>query len=290
MYRLSLLLSLIVLWACTKEVVKKESEIVAPEFTQTAYIIKETVNLRRSNSTRSGIIKKLSDGQPVRIIRNLNGWYEIYDNEGARGWVRTDMAGPSNLSRTRLARAFVDSVLPAYNAEMYFDKTDLYQTIYLILPASYYNSKDKAENYARNIARNYQKSVYPGNIEIRVMQKNRQDLFIRFQLQAIDNPDTPVPIINEGILISLKQNDWQIEANVAVPLDMTHAKLLEQARSISSTYKLPYIKVEVFQAVNNESGRAYLQNHDNKPADPALCRLYYLEDKDGEYYKYDYCK
>ena len=74
---LSLLIILIVLFACTKKSIIKDVELSISA--STAYVIKETVNLRSTYNTNSQIIKKLNDGQPVSIIRNENGWYEIYD-------------------------------------------------------------------------------------------------------------------------------------------------------------------------------------------------------------------
>ena len=286
----SLLFILIVFVACTKEVIKKESEATGAESASTAYVINETVNLRSNNNTNSTIIKKLKDGQQVSIIRNLDGWYEVYDDEHNQGWLRSDMVGPKELSRTTLATAFVDSILPAFNTTMYFDKTDLYKTIYLVLPESYYESISKAESLAKKIGSAYQEKVYPGDLEIRIMKKNTDDLFSRLNLKAIGNANLPIPIINKGQLISITQKKWQIKIDVAVPADISKSELLQQARSISAKYELPYTKVEIFQAINNKIGRGYLKNHDQKPADASVCKLYYLEDKDGEYYKYDHCE
>lgn len=285
---LSFFLSLILLFACTKKSIKKDEEI--SDLSSTAYVIKETVNMRSDNSTSSQIIKKLNDGQEVNIIRNDNGWYEIYDNEREKGWLRSDMVGPKELSRTLLATAFVDSLLPGLNADMYFDKTDLYKTIYLVLPHKYYDSQKNAAMYAKKIGKKYQEKVYPGNLEIRIMKKNREDLFTQLQLEAIGNANIPIPIIRKGRLISLNQENWQILINIAVPSDITKSELLNQARVISAKYDLPYKKIEIFQAVDNKTGRIYLNNHTKKPFDTGICKLYYLEDKDGEYYKYNTCR
>ncbi|MBN1409152.1 MAG: SH3 domain-containing protein [Calditrichaceae bacterium] len=281
---------LIVLAACTKESLKKETTLTDRESASTAFVIKETVNLRSNNTTHSAIIKKLNDGQQVRIIRNVNGWYEIYDDENNTGWLRSDMVGPKELSRTKLAAAFVDSILPAYNSTVYFDNTDLYKTIYLILPESYYQSENKAESLAGKIGAVYQEKVYPGDLEIRIMKKNTDDLFSRIYLKAIGNADLPVPIIQKGRLISLYQKNWQIKIGIAVPADISKSELLQQARSISAKYELPYNKVEIIQAIDNSIGQSYLLNHSRKPADVSVCKLYYLEDKDGEYYKYNHCE
>ena len=122
------------------------------------------------------------------------------------------------------------------------------------------------------------------------MNKNSEDLFTRLQLKAIGEASIPIPIIKKGRLIFFSQANWQIKINIAVPSDITNSELLEQARSISSIYELPYTKVEIFQAVDDNIGRAYLANHEKKPADSGMCKLYYLEDKDGEYYKYNHCE
>ena len=287
---LGIFLILIILIACNKKVIKNQPETSESNLSSSAYVIKETVNLRSNHNTNSPIIKQLNDGQPVSIIRNENGWYEINDEGHTKGWLRSDMVGPKELSRTLLATTFVDSILPAFKAEMYFDKTDLYKTIYLILPANYYESAASTENYARKIGQAYQKKVYPGDLEIRVMQPNRHDLFTQIQLKAIGDPNMPVPILKWGRLISIDQNNRKVRINVAVPAKLTNIQLLEQARSISGKYNLPYSKVEIFQAVDNTEGRTYLHNHDIKPTDSTFCRLYYLEDKDGEYYKYNFCE
>lgn len=285
----SLLLILIIFFACSKKSIKKDSALDLKS-TSTAYIIKETVNLRSVNNTNSEIIKKLNDGQSVSIIRNVNGWYEIFDDEQDKGWLRSDMVGPKELSRTLLASTFVDSVIPRFKTDIYFDNTDLYKTIYLILPQTYYKSSIKAEAYATQIGKIYQKKVYPGNLEIRIMQKNREDLFARLQLKAIGDANMPIPIIKKGRLVSIDQINWQIKMNIAVPEEVTNSELLKQARSISSKYDLPYSKIEIFQAVDNKSGRTYLIDHTKKPSDLSICKLYYFEDKDGEYYKYNHCE
>jgi hypothetical protein len=280
---------LTIFFACTKESLKRDTSLDLA-LTSQVYVIKEVVNLRGSNSTSSPIIKKLNDGQSVTIIRNINGWYEIYDDELTKGWLRSDMVGPRNLSRTLLATAFVDSILPNYKADIYFDNTDLYKTIYLILPQTYYKSVGKAETYARQIGKKYQEKVYPGSLEVRIMHKNREYLFSRLKLKAIGDANMPVPIIKKGRLLSVDQNNWQIQIYIAVPPEITNSELLEQARSISAKYDLPYSKVEIFQALDSTIGRTNLKNNNLKPENPKICKLYYLEDKDGEYYKYNHCE
>ncbi len=282
------LLILTILLACTTKSMKKNTEIPEAESISTAYVIKEIVNLRSDNNTNSEIIKKLMNGQQIGIIRNVNGWYEVYDDERNKGWLRSDMVGPKELSRTLLATAFVDSVLPGFKTKMYFDKTHPYKKIYLILPNNYYESQSKAENYARQIGKVYQEKVYPGELEIRIMNKSSEELFTRLQLKAMDNPTMPVPILQKGRLVSINQKNWQIKITIAVPSDIANSELLEQARDISSIYELPYNTVEIYQVIDNKPGLTYSESHTQKSADVHLCKLYYLEDKDGEYYKYNH--
>ena len=122
------------------------------------------------------------------------------------------------------------------------------------------------------------------------MNNSNEELFTRLQLKAIDNPTLPIPIIKKGRLVSINQKNWQVKISIAVPPDITNSELLEQARDISAIYELPYNKVEIYQVINNTLGRTYSKNHIQKPSDIRMCKLYYLEDKDGEYYIYNHCE
>ena len=105
-----------------------------------------------------------------------------------------------------------------------------------------------------------------------------------------------ITISDNGILTQkkiLKFSELIIDEDVdyvTLELSGTNSELLKQARSISSKYDLPYSKIEIFHAVDNKSGRTYLIDHTKKPSDLSICKLYYFEDKDGEYYKYNHCE
>lgn len=285
---------LLALFACTPEAVKKEAEPAngtAALSAPVAFVHAETVNLRSDYSTNAEVIRQLKDGERVIIERNVNGWYQVQTGEsGHTGWVRSDLVGPRHLSRTKMAAAFVDSILPAFNAEMFFDKEDLYKTIYLRLDSDFYESEQKAEARARKTGRAYQEKVFPGAIEIRVLEKNTDDLFLTLNLDKIGNAGVPVPIVQTGRLVGLLEKNYQVKVFVAVPDSVSREALLETARRISATYAIPYTKAEVYLATDNTAGLRYLKNKDYKPEDSSICRLYYLEDKNGEYFKYNYCK
>jgi hypothetical protein len=285
------LTAIFLIFSCNPRAVKKEipKPKPAPNY-PAAYIIKETVNLRADGNTASTVVKQLKDGEKVYLIQNEQGWYEVRDENGDQGWLRSDLVGPEDLSYTRKATFFVDSLLPRFNSQMFFDKEDLYKTAYLILPDEYYKSESKAETYAKELGTLYQEKVYPGDVELRVMTKDRKNLFKRINIQAIGNPNTPVPVIEAGRLISLTESNHHVKVKIAVKEDPGDKELLGEARKISRQYELPYTKAEIYIARDIKAGLEYLKDPSNKPVNPeTICLLYYLEDKDGEYYKFDFC-
>lgn len=291
MYRnFGITLLLIFLVSCGPKVVKKEpvpAKEEEPSLPQ-AWVIKEAVNVREEGTTNAPVVTTLNDGDKVYLIKNKGGWYKIRYAGNELGWVRSDLVGPRYLSRTILARTFVDSILPALNAEMYFDKDEPFRIIYLIIPESDYSSKSRAAQKAREIGRVYQEKVYPGDLEIRIMNPDAQkELFMKIQLEAVSLPDTPVPIIEYGRLHTLDTPDFgEVRLWVLVPDSLSNEKGLEMARSISSIYAYPYTKAEIFLVENSPEGRNYLQDPDVEKISEPVIKLYYLEDKDGEYYQF----
>lgn len=294
MYRsITILVLLYLLNACSPYAAREktpEDKSSPAESVRTGYVLKENVNLRAGGNTRSEIVNTLSDGDEVRIHRNVRGWYEITADNHAHGWIRSDLIGPRSLSHTRMAAAFTDSTLPAFKSELYFDKTELYRTIYLILPENYYGSESGANAQARKIGDAYQEMVYQGDIEIRVMKPTTQELFSKIHLPAIGDAEIPVPILDHGWLVSLKTpKKYQVVLNIAVPETVRDTDLLQMARNISGIYGYPYTKAEIFMVNDNVNGLRQLHMTNQSLSDPSDCRLYYLEDKDGELYKYGYC-
>ncbi len=294
MYRLiTVMILLYTMIACSPQPVRKElpgdkSSTVGS--LKTGYVLKEKVNLRAQGNTRSEVVNTLNDGDEVRIHRNVHGWYEISAENHIHGWVRSDLIGPRSLSHTRMAAAFADSTLPAFQSELYFDKTELYRTIYLILPEKYYMSESSAKAQARNIGEAYQEVVYQGDIEIRVMKPATQELFTKVHLPAIGDNEIPVPVLDHGWLVSLKTpKKYQVLLNIAVSENIKDPDLLKMARKISGIYSYPYTKAEIYVVNDNANGLRHLNMTRENSAVSTDCRLYYLEDKDGELYKFGYC-
>lgn len=276
--------------SCNPSTVKKEPGHVqtSPAY-PSLFVIKEQVNLRSRPSAQS--LKKgvLQDGDELQVLENQNGWYKIITDDGKRGWLRSDLAGPRNLSLTRMASAFTDSILPAFNAKMFFDKTDLYKTIYLTLDTKFYASQKRARREAQKIGRAYQQKVYHGSLEIRVMHPNTKELFLRVNLPAIGLAKIPVPVLKYGVLISLQEKNKAVSIYSAVPDSISNIELLRAARKISARYEYPFTKTEIYMVNDSPAGLNYLMHLKNKPADKKICRLYYLEDADGEDYRFRFC-
>lgn len=287
---LTLFLLIFVFYSCTPSIVKKDKTDVAAHRTFPAlYVIKEQVNLRDAPTTQSKKITILEDGDELRVHRNTNGWYQVVTDEGTQGWLRSDLAGPRSLSLTRMAFAFTDSVLPAFNAEMFFDKTELYKTVYLTLDPSLYISQEKTRSQAKKIGTAYQQKVYRGATEIRVMHPDSKELFLRFNLPAKGLAKIPVSVLDYGRLFSLQEKDKAVTVLVAVPDSISDKNLLKAARKISAKYDYPFNKAEIYMVSDSPAGMIYLKTFDEKPAQTNVCRLYYLEDADGEDYRFRFC-
>ena len=281
---------IISIWACSPSGVKKDTtgspfKGIYPAL----YVVKEQVNLRSKPGLSGAVIATLSDGDEIQVIENKNGWYYLNTDNGKQGWLRSDLAGPRSMSLTRMASAFSDSILPAFNAKMFFDKTDLFSKVYLTLPPSFYSSKKKAKMLARKIGKVYQKKVYSGNIEILVMRPKSDELFLSMNLPAVGLTDIPIPILKHGVLFNLEETDRKVAIYVAVSNTVTNKALLKAARDISAIYDYPYTKAEIYMVTNSTAGRHYLQHFNTPPNDKSVCRLYYLEDGDGEDYRFNFC-
>ena len=291
--RLIALLIVVLLFSCGPQVVKKEigeEKPVARKNTIPAYVLPETVNLRQQANPGSSVIRQLTGGEPVYVSKNINGWYEVQTEDGQKGFIRSDLVGPRSLSYTTLASAFVDSVLPNFRAEMFFDKTDLYKTVYITLKPEYYASQTRAKDMARKIGKAYQQKVYPGAVELRILKPNGKDLFAKVKLRAKGIDALSLPVLPFGRLIRVDNQNSQVALYIAVPDSVTDKALLKTARKISSHFGYEVSKIEIYFANDTAEGLALLNKlPGGVSARKGLCRLYYLEDKDGEYYKFASC-
>ena len=286
---LSVLIVILVFISCNTSVVKKEMVTVPSSPLPSLYVLKEKVNLREKASSRSAKITTLEDGQELFVKENRNGWYKISTEEGLSGWVYSKLAGPVNLSPTRMASAFVDSVLPAFGVEMFFDKKELYKTVYLTLPASYYASPNKAKKFAAEIGKAYQKKVFHGAVKINVLKPQSKDIFLKFKLKAIGPDNIPLPEIKTGYLAKIEEKNKQVRIFIAVNDSINNKILLKSARSISAQYDYPFTKSEIYFISDTAEGLSFIKDMNKLPRNRRVCRLYYIEDKNGEDYHFDFC-
>ncbi len=280
------------LLACVpKELKKKEpSQLKDSLAAIESYVLKESVNLRAASSTESGIVCRMVDGDAIQVIDNQMGWYKVITEDGRQGWIRSNLAGPRNLSMTRMASVFVDTMLQDFNAEMYFDKKDLYKTLYLTLPEPAYKSKTEVSSLAKKIGRLYQEKVYPGKIEIRVLNPQSQELFLRLNLTAIGIANVPVPFLLTGRLLKLQEKNKTVTLVVAVSDSINNKMLLKTARNISAQYDYPFRKTDIYFVSAAQAGLSFAKDMSIEPKDKSICRLYYFEDKNGEDYYFDFCQ
>jgi len=255
----------------------------------TLYVVKEQVNLRAQASSSSEKIATLEDGAALQVSDNKNGWYQVKTSEGKQGWLRSDLAGPRELSLTRMASAFNDSIMPAFGGELFFDNNDLFKIIYLKLEPSFYSSKTKSEEKAKKIAEAYQAKVYPGKLVARIMDPQTDELFTRIVLPAKALANVPLPILDYGRMFSLKEHKKSVTIKVAIPDSVPDSKLLKAARRISARYDFPFIRAEIYMVSDNSAGMAYLRGRAEDQINKRVCRLYYLEDANGEDYRFHFC-
>jgi SH3-like domain-containing protein len=282
---------ILLLLSCSKTIVQKDvpkTEEIKPIY-PTAYIIKESVNIRTKPTAKAPIKTQLKDGDKIELIKNQKGWYHITNAENIDGWVRSDMVGPKNLSRTILASAFIDSTLPNFNVKMFFDKKDLYKIVYLIFPDQDYKNPKNLKMKAKKIAKQYQKEVYPGAVELRIMRTDEKTLFKKIKLKPRSIADIPHPIIRHGRLIELSVNSKdELIIKIVVPDSIGNQKLLKMAKNISKIYDYRIKKIEIFMGLDSQEGIEYLKRpKDHKKS--TLCKLYYLEDAAGEYHSFKQC-
>ncbi len=285
------ILFLFTLMACTGTFRETQKRTTAPALISgySAYVVKPKINLRSRPSGRATVVAVLEDGNEVRIIKNNNGWLKVQDLDGHSGYVRSDLIGPRNLSRARLAAAFNDSIMPRFNAELFLDKTATYKIVYLTLPEKYYTTKAKARKQAKMIGRAYQQQVYPGAVEIRILKPKSKDLFERIKLSAKGYAGNKLPVLPFGRIIKWRQKNYGIRIWVAIPANIGHKKLLKTARKISATYDLPVNKTEIYFVLDEPDVVRNVRKRETNLRRAEACILYYLEDKNGEDYHFNFC-
>lgn len=291
MRRLSLFIFSIILFFGCQPSLKKEPSTTEKSFINfpLLYVVKENVNLRALPKAGSDRLATLVDGTAIRVSDNKNGWYRVHTDDGKQGWLRSDLAGPRELSLTRMASAFNDSIMPAFGGELFFDKKDLFKVIYLKLEPPFYNSISKAQKKATKIATAYQEKVYSGKLEVRIMRPETDAFFTKVTLPAKGMSSVPLPILDYGRLFALNEHHKSVTIRIAVPDSIPDSKLLKAARRISARYDYPFIRAEIYMISDNPGGLSYLRAGSVDAPDQRVCRLYYLEDANGEDYRFRFC-
>ncbi len=274
MYLLALVIIILFL-SCTPKI-KKELPPVStavPKISGTyLWAYKPTANIRESNSAKSRKIVAIADGDSVLVIKNVEGWYEIFFNQN-RGWIRSDLVGTKNLSVYRKAVSFSDSLADNFDIRLYFDKKIQHKRIFLEFPQSEYSSKNNIENKTKELGKKYQETVYSGKVTIQVIEPKKQSEYLTINLAGAPNAVLKLPVIRFGILdeiIVINKNELKLIVSINEHIE--NALLLKEARKIAGSFPLTLKKVNI--TFKNKSQK---------------CILSFVEDASGEHYKFNFC-
>ena len=287
-----LLIIIVGLISCAPKVVKKEPEPLKTPVVKTyfnGYVIRDNTNLREEPSTRSMKINKINDGEEVQVLQNKNGWYEVVTSQNQQGWIRSDFVGPENMSYTRMAAAFVDSTLKTFETELFIDENDPYEIIYMVLPQRFYENKAHVRRYADEIGRLYQKQVYPGEVQIRILQADKKTLFTRSILQKSGPVFLKAPYLKFGRPYSFELANNEITLKVLIPIGLSDKVLTEMAYEAAGKYGSDISKVEIYLVEDTDEGFKFFSQENYIPKNKTTCRLFYLEDSQGPDIKTNFC-
>jgi len=276
-YLSGLLLTLLLL-ACQPAAVRDNNSISESRELPAGYeawIIRETANLRSRPDIGSEAVAQLKDGEILRVTGQQDQWLNVQTEDGYSGWLRMDLAGPRNLSRTALARTFADSVLPNFKASLFFDKTALYRIIYLQFTDPEYYRSPRMKDLVNQIGTAYQERVYPGEVEIRLMQEDQEKPVFRKTFPAIGPAVMPSPLLPSGRLKDIFwDRNFSIRAEILIPETLTMKEKLEVAETCAAGYPLPVQTIEI-RLFGMETGR---------------CLFFFREDKNGTEYRETGCQ
>ena len=270
-------LVMLVIWGCAaKEELKAppaETNEPEPPAGSLLWVIKPSINIRQENSAGSEKIGELADGDSAFVQHNQDGWYKIRTTDGKAGWVRSDLLAPRNISIFRKAVEFADRLKENRDIDLYFDQKLQQARVYLSFPASAYTSADAVEQTAREIITGYQNQVYRGDVDVHVLKPGNEDEYLSFEQKGQPNPDPVIPVIPYGRLVTVDDSDPNtIGLTVVLNEDVDQDRLLKAARKMVETYPISYRKVTI----------TFLTPDQN-------CRLWFVEDSQGEMYKFDKC-
>jgi hypothetical protein len=265
----------------TKESIEppaKDMDKKAIDHNNLLWVFKPDINIRGSASGTGDKIMSLSDGDSVIVISNVDGWYQIKTMEGQSGWIRSDLLGPKELSAFRSAVTYTEKLKTKENINLYFDKKLYHKRVYISYPPDMYSSRQKIEKKTRDIVENYQQQVYRGPVSVVVLKPGTDEEYMTLEFDGAINADPMLPIIPFGRIEHIDRNNPRdIKLIYSVPAELSDDQLIETARQLVPKFPISYQRVEITFKDSPYSP--------NKP-----CRLWYVEDKNGEEYRIDKCK
>jgi hypothetical protein len=275
------ILSLFILYGCsTKEsVVTPDSDIDKDDIYQDAllWVFKPNVNIRESASGSSKKVSSLVDGDSVLVLNNVNGWYQIKTIDGQAGWIRSDLLGPKELSAFKAAVMFIENLKEYENTELYFDKKLYHKRIYISYPQELYSSRQEIEKKTREVVKKYQKQVYRGKVTARILKPGTEEEYLTLEFKGALNADPLLPIIPFGRIEGVYRDDPSgIKLTYSVPENVSDEILISTARDIVPRFPISYQQVEI-------------TFKDTPYTEKGPCRLWYMEDKNGENYRLGKC-
>jgi hypothetical protein len=236
------------------------------------------VNIRDAASGSGDKLAQLVDGDSVIVLTNENGWYQIKSLDGITGWVRSDLLGPKELSTYPSAVRFIEEMKEKEQIELYFDKNLYHKRIYISFPSEVYTSKTNVEKKTRELVKLYQEDVYRGHVTARVLRAGSDEEYITLEIKGSVNADPLLPVIPFGRIEKVERNNpSKIKLSYSTPVDISDEKLISTARQLSSKFPISYQLVEI--------------TFKNAPySTEKQCRLWFMEDKNGEDYKLNQCE
>jgi hypothetical protein len=263
---------------------KKSMEISEPDIDREAldkeallWVFKPTVNIRDESSESGEKLAQLNDGDSVIVLTNKNGWYQIKTLDGKSGWVRSDLLGPKELSAFPSAVRFIKILKEKDQTDIYFDKKLYHKRIYISFPSDMYSSRRNIENKTRNLLKQYQQEVYSGHVTARVLKPNSDEEYLTIEVEGDVNADPLLPVVPFGRIERVDRNNpSEIKLSYSTPEDISDENLILTARKLSSVFPISYRRIEIT-----------FKNAPYSMEEP--CRLWYIEDKNGEDYKIGQC-
>lgn len=266
-------LLVMLIFSCTPKLVKEPPPVVEQPDVKYLWVFKKTINVRANNKANSDKVATLNDGDSVKVLQNINGWYKVILNDESNGWIRSDLLGTKNMSVFSKAISFSNNLKENENIILYFDKKIQHKRIFLEFPKNDYSSKKSIEVKTKDIGKRYQELIYSGKVSIHVIEPDNQSEYLTIILPGSANADINLPVFKFGILEEVNlQNQDELKLVIAVNENIKNTDMLKEARKIAGRFPLSFSQVYI--AFKNQLNQ---------------CILSYKENSSGENYKFNQC-